>query len=100
MRGKIKLSLHTMFSGDMMKEKKMEQSLPMATLTSVSFVEIRGRNTVGIENHCGITQYSPERICLRVKRGQISVEGSDLRIVRMDHRRIDIVGQLERVELI
>ncbi len=72
----------------------------MSTITGTPFVEIRGKSTVGIENHNGITEYSPERICLSVKKGKISVEGMDLRIVRMDHRRIDIVGKLERVELL
>ncbi len=85
--------------GDMMKKTMKPQTLPMATVSNYAYIEIRGKNTVGVENHKGILQYTPECICISVKQGTVSAFGSGLEIVRMDHRRIEIVGRLERVEL-
>ncbi len=85
--------------GDMMKKTTKPQTLPMATLGNLAYVEIRGKNTLGVENHKGILEYTPQRICIGVKRGTIAAVGSGLEIVRMDHRRVEIVGSLERVEL-
>ena len=99
MPSKTKLSLHTMPMGDMMKKMLKPVSLPMATLGNLAYVEIRGKNTLGIENHKGILQYCTECIIVSVKNGTISAVGRNLQIIKMDSRRIEIVGELERVEL-
>lgn len=93
-----------MSMGDMMKKKMVGTigetlSIPAEALGNTAYIEIRGKNTLSVENHRGIAEYTSERICICVKRGQISIEGNELRIICMNHRRIEVSGELKRVEL-
>lgn len=62
-------------------------------------VEISGERRVLIENHLGITQYSREEICVKVKYGCISVCGSCLDLVCMSRERLIISGNIDQVKL-
>ena len=64
-----------------------------------SLVEIAEDRRVLIESHCGITQYSRERICVKVKFGIISVCGRNLELIRMTKEQLIIAGKIEQVEL-
>lgn len=64
-----------------------------------TLVEIAGDSRVLIENHCGITQYSRERICVKVKFGVISVCGCNLELIRMTKEQLIISGKIEHIGL-
>ena len=63
-------------------------------------IEISGDRRVLIENHLGITQYSREEICVKVKYGWISVCGGCLELVCMSRERLIIAGNIDQVKLI
>ncbi len=48
------------------------------TLAGESCVEIRGRGFLSVSGCLEILCYTPERICLSLKRGSLSVEGERL----------------------
>lgn len=63
-------------------------------------VEIAGDRRVLIENHRGVTQYSQEQICVRVKYGQVCVCGSELTLAQMTCSRLVICGCIDSVTLL
>lgn len=65
-----------------------------------SLVEIAGDSRVLIENHFGITQYSRERICVKVKFGLISICGCNLELICMTKEQLIISGRIEQVGII
>ena len=62
-------------------------------------VEIGGQRRVLIENHFGVTQYSREKICVKVKFGQIAVCGCGLELARMTKEQLVICGKIDGVTL-
>ncbi len=63
-------------------------------------VEIAGDRRVVIENHGGVTQYSREKIGVKVKFGTVCVCGCGLELVRMSRDQLIIVGRIDSVHLI
>lgn len=74
--------------------------LPGEPLPGYPLVEISGERRVLIENHYGITQYSHEQICVKVKYGHISVCGGCLELIRMTREQLIIAGRIDQVRLI
>lgn len=62
-------------------------------------VEIIGDCRCLIENHRGVTQYGREKICVKVKFGQIAVQGCGLEIARMSKAQLIISGRIEGVTM-
>lgn len=65
-----------------------------------TIVELGGDRRVLIENHFGITQYSTDRICVKVKYGQVAVCGYGLELTRMTKEQLVISGRIDGVTLI
>lgn len=63
-------------------------------------VEIAGDRRVVVENHGGVTQYSREKIGVKVKFGTVCVCGCGLELVRMSREQLIIVGRIDGVHLI
>ena len=63
-------------------------------------VEIAGNHRVLIENHFGVSQYSKERIGVKVKTGLVCVCGSSLELTRMTKEQLVITGRIDSVNLI
>ena len=63
-------------------------------------IEIAGSGRVLIEHHTGVTQYSCERIGVKVNYGQVMVSGRDLVLTRMTKEQLIISGCIETVHLI
>lgn len=74
-------------------------SLPSEAITNTPLVEIRGKRSVCIENHRGIKEYTEDEVKVHVKRGQISIQGNVLKISCMNHRRIEVCGNIRAVVL-
>ena len=62
-------------------------------------VEIAGDSRVLIEHHSGVTEYSMEKIRIKVKFGHICVCGSELVLARMIRGQLIISGKIESVHL-
>ena len=74
--------------------------LPGESLPGVPLVEISGDGRVLIEHHFGVTVYSRERICVKVKFGQIAVCGCGLELIRMTKEQLVISGRIDGVSLL
>jgi sporulation protein YqfC len=68
-------------------------------LPGQSLVEIAGDRRLLIENHCGVKEYSRERIGVKVKFGQINVCGSCLELRHMTRHQLLISGRIDAVTL-
>lgn len=62
-------------------------------------LELYGDRRVLIEHHSGVTQYSREQICVRVRYGHLSVCGCGLELARMTAGQLVITGKIESVML-
>ena len=59
-----------------------------------------GRSRLLIENHGGVTQYSAERIGVRVSYGTVCIMGCGLELKHMTKERLVIAGRIDSVNLI
>jgi len=71
-----------------------------AVIPGQSIVEISGDRRVLIENHYGVSQYSQEKIGVKVKFGYVCVCGCGLELVRMTKEQLVIAGRIDSVNLI
>lgn len=71
--------------------------LPGETLPRQPILELCGDSRVLIENHGGVTVYTPDRIQVRVRFGQLAVTGANLRLCRMQNQQLFIRGQIDEV---
>lgn len=74
--------------------------LPGEPLPGVPVVELAGDRRVLIERHGGVTQYSRERICVKVRYGQVLVCGCDLELTRMTREQLVISGRINGIQLL
>ena len=74
-------------------------SVPQETLALIPLVQLRGKRSVCIENHCGILEYTDSLVKVQVKRGSIAIIGCCLEIARMTKRIVEIRGSIQRLEL-
>lgn len=63
-------------------------------------VELGGDRRVVIESHGGVTQYSREKIGVKVKYGTLCVCGCGLELVRMSREQLIIAGRIDSLHLI
>lgn len=68
--------------------------LPGEYMPGVPLVELAGGNRVLIENHLGVCAYGKDNISVNVRFGTISVDGSDLTLVKMDRYQLVITGKI------
>ena len=72
----------------------LEEAMPRQPL-----VELLGDSRVLIENHCGVTEYGTERICVRMRFGYVSISGCGLHLGHMSRQRLVIMGQIHAIEV-
>ena len=68
-------------------------------LPGASIVELAGEHRVLIERHEGMTEYSRERICVKVSFGIICVCGYHLELIKMTKEQLIISGSIDCVQL-
>ena len=73
--------------------------LPGESLPGQVVVEITGENRVLIEHHCGVREYSRERIGVKVKYGMLQVCGSCLELRCMTREQLVISGKIDCIVL-
>lgn len=69
-------------------------------LPGVPVVELAGERRVLIERHGGVTEYSPERICVKVCYGQVCVCGCGLELTCMTRNQLMISGRIDGIQLL
>lgn len=63
-------------------------------------VELAGERRVLIEHHRGVTQYSREQICVKVKYGHVRIDGCELELSRMSKEQLIISGRIDGIVLL
>lgn len=71
--------------------------VPPQLIREVPRVTMEANTRVFVENHGGISSYSEQRICIYTALELLQIEGSGLRIERMDRQNIWICGVIEQV---
>lgn len=64
-----------------------------------SVVELLGDRRLLVEHHGGVTEYSREKIILRMKFGYLCVCGGCLELARMTAEQLVITGRIDSVSL-
>ena len=82
-----------------MDRKGRIEALADTTMPSVPLLEIAGDGRVLIEHHQGVTQYSTESVCFKVKFGTVCVIGHELVISKMTADQLVICGRILSVTL-
>lgn len=82
----------------------LEKAAQAADLSSepvpgAPLIELSGQRRVLIENHGGVIQYGANEICVKVRYGHVSVEGSCLELARMTKTQLVIVGCVDCIRL-
>lgn len=70
------------------------------SLPGVPVVELAGESRVLIERHGGVTQYSTQKICVKVRYGQVQVCGCELELTQMTREQLIISGRIDSVHLL
>lgn len=70
-----------------------------APIPGLPLIELAGDVRVLMENHCGVTEYGNERICVKVKFGQVCICGRELRLAKMTKNQLVVCGRIQSVEL-
>jgi len=73
--------------------------LPGELPPGVPVIEIAGECRVLIERHNGMTEYSRERICVKVCYGLVCICGMGLELAHMSQHQLVISGQIECVKI-
>jgi len=68
-------------------------------LPGVPVVELAGDRRALIERHRGVTEYSPERICVRLSYGLLCICGCGLELTRMTREQLIISGRIDGIQI-
>lgn len=74
--------------------------LPGEPLPGQSLLELTGDRQVLIENHHGVTQYSRERIGVKVAFGELLLCGCGLELARMSRGQLVVTGTIDSIALL
>ncbi len=77
--------------------QRMERQGEAAPLQPI--LELCGKRRIWIENHCGVKAYSFEQIRIAVRYGHIVINGTGLRLSRMQGQILVITGEIESILL-
>lgn len=69
----------------------------MPPFPGVPLLELAETHRVMIENHGGVSAYSDSRICVRVRTGQYTVNGSNLTLTYMSRCQLVITGKIDSI---
>lgn len=89
-----------MAKGDWMQRLTDQMDLTGEPLPGVPVVELAGDRRVLIERHGGVTQYSREKICVKVRYGLVQVCGCGMELTRMTREQLVISGRIDSVHLL
>ena len=70
-----------------------------APIPGLPLIELAGDRRVLMENHAGVTEYGHERICVKVKFGQVCICGQELCLAKMTKSQLIVCGRIDSIEL-
>lgn len=68
-------------------------------ITAQPLLEVCGDRRVVIERHEGVTEYTRDRITVRVKGGEYCVMGQELSLCRMCDQHLLIRGKIDSIQV-
>lgn len=68
--------------------------LPGDVMLDVARITVVGDREMVIENHRGLTEYTPNRVVLSVPEGQLSIDGEELRIGAISPEQVILLGTI------
>lgn len=68
--------------------------LPGDAVLDVARVTMVGDMEMVIENHRGVTEYTPSRVVLTVPEGQMAIDGEELRIGAISPDQVTLLGKI------
>jgi len=68
-------------------------------IPGLPLVELLGKQRVLIENHCGVLQYCPNEIVIKVSYGPLIICGCGLRLSLMTRQQLIVTGQIQQIQL-
>ena len=74
--------------------------IPVFGLHGQPRVTLTGRRQMLLEQHQGLTRYSPECVEIALRNGRVRLTGTDLRLVAMDRGAVLISGEITSVEFV
>lgn len=90
-----------MDNGNRLWERIFQQAdLPDEVFPGQPLVEIVGNWRVLMEHHCGVKEYGPEKICVRVKYGVVQICGNGLHLRCMTKNQLVISGCICSITLL
>ena len=63
-------------------------------LSSLPLVELAGTGRLLIENHKGIADYSPEKICIKMGYGFLEISGNGLELAQITKDQLVVTGDI------
>lgn len=96
--------IHMLFlRGERMKPKQKfkdylsEKTVNPELFPVIPIVELAGSRRVLIENHLGVTQYSKETIGIKMKYGEIQINGCGLTLEQMTRVKLVVTGRIDGI---
>ena len=74
-----------------------EMDLLEVNIAREPLLELCGNSRVLVENHCGVVEYGPQRIRVKIKNGDFAVLGSGLQLCNMCADKLLIRGRIEQI---
>ena len=89
----------------MKKQHLLDRLMERADLSGepinrVPLMELAGDRRILIENHCGITEYSEERIRIQVEYGQLCICGKGMVMAQVTGAQLVIRGCVDSIGII
>lgn len=79
------------------KEYLSEKTVNPELFPVIPIVELAGSRRVLIENHLGVTQYSRETIGIKMKYGEIQINGCGLTLEQMTRVKLVVTGRIDGI---
>lgn len=71
-----------------------------APLPGLPIAELAGDRRLLIENHQGVTEYSPQRIRVCVRFGELCINGCGLSLAKMSKEQLVIFGSIDNISIL
>lgn len=71
--------------------------LPREVILDLPRLTLIGNLQLTVENHRGLMEYTPERICIAVHAGRLEITGQGLRIGSVYREELIVTGRIEAV---
>ncbi len=71
--------------------------LPQEVIFDLPLISIVGNLNLKVENHRGIIKYTPKLVEIRIKRGQLIIQGRQLKVDHINEEKLVIIGKIDNL---